>query len=201
MMADETDVAEVTSNYCAQLAALLREEHALSDCLRTAATREERLACRVDQRGVYAQQRALMRAAAEAFARLNGWRFIYDKTFWYSTLARGGVHDSRDPRGVFEHGLHHDLFDHALYFRERDRPYRAAAIVGQPYKHVTPEAARAEAARLGLACHVPPNSLASWWVPGSTRFFCFTRPEITSVRFLPEQMVVESAGEPAHERA
>jgi hypothetical protein len=36
--------------------------------------------------------------------------------------------------------------------------------------------------------HVPPNLTASWWNPGSTRFFCFTRPEITAVQFLPEQM-------------
>jgi hypothetical protein len=44
------------------------------------------------------------------------------------------------------------------------------------------------AAKIGLVLHVPPNSMASWWCPGSTRFFCLTRPETTTVQFLPEQL-------------
>ena len=67
--------------------------------------------------------------------------------------------------------------------------YRAAAIVGQPCDTNTAIAdARAIAAKIGLTLHVPPNLTASWWYPGSTRFFVFTRPEIDRVHFLPEQM-------------
>lgn len=62
-----------------------------------------------------------------------------------------------------------------------------AAIVGQPYGHTSADTARAAAIKIGLALHVPSNINASWWYPGSTRFFCFTRPEIERVCFLPEQ--------------
>ncbi len=127
---------------------------------------------------------ALRREAAEAFAALNGWR-VSKSFFGTRTLARGGVHSSSgylggydplEPRG--------EAFDHPVHFRERARPYRAAAIVGQPYSHASVNGARLIAAHLGL--HAPPNVAASWHNPGSTSFFVFTRPG-TAVRFLPEQ--------------
>jgi hypothetical protein len=79
----------------------------------------------------------------------------------------------------------HHLFDHGLYFRCPNRPYRPVAIVGEPYD-TSPGAASRGAARLGLELHIPHNLTASWHYPGWTRFFCFTRPG-TAVRFLPEQ--------------
>jgi hypothetical protein len=76
---------------------------------------------------------------------------------------------------------------HPLFFREIARPYRTAAIVGQPY-HTDTADARTVAAKIGLVLHVPPKETASWWYPGWTRFFCFTRPEAACVQFLPEQL-------------
>ena len=74
-----------------------------------------------------------------------------------------------------------------MFFREIARPYRTAAIVGQPY-NTKPDEARAVAAEINLALHVPPNLTASWWYPGWTRFLCFTRPAVARVQFLPEQL-------------
>jgi hypothetical protein len=77
------------------------------------------------------------------------------------------------------------LFDHCLFFRNPQRPYRPVAIVSEPYT-VVPELERPRAEELGLVLHVPPKLTASWHYPGLTRFFCFTRPG-THVRFLEEQ--------------
>ena len=79
----------------------------------------------------------------------------------------------------------HDLFDHPVYFRETRSPYRPVAIVGQPYK-TDVISARVTAMQIGLDLHVAPKRTASWWLPGSTAFFCFTRLE-EIVRFLPDQ--------------
>jgi hypothetical protein len=119
--------------------------------------------------------------AAKAFAALNGWRWT-EREFLVKTLARGGAHD----HGYYYDALFvHDFFDHPVFFRELTRPYRSAAIVGQPYN--TELAAAIEFAdRVGLKVSAPPNLTASWWNPGSTRFFCFTRPG-PEVRFLPDQ--------------
>jgi len=105
------------------------------------------------------------------------------------TLLRAGTHDGawtcNDALS-----LHHcDLFDHAVFFRELERPYRAAAIVGQPYNTSLEDAAKF-ADKIGLKVSTPPNLTASWWNPGSTRFFCFTRPG-PQVRFLPDQETEE----------
>lgn len=141
----------------------------------------------------------LRRQAAQEFAALNGWRWTAHP-FLARTLARGGTHEGRRDGGggwgtfgvrdeTIDGWMHHVLFDHPLFFREIARPYRTAAIVGQPYNTDIADA-RANAARIGggLMLHVPPNLTASWWNPGSTRFFCFTRAEIERVHFLPEQM-------------
>jgi hypothetical protein len=85
---------------------------------------------------------------------------------------------------------HDDLFDHAVFFRELERPYRATAIVGQPYNTTLADAIEF-ADKVGLKVFAPPNLTASWWNPGSTRFFCFTRPS-SEVRFLPDQEIEET---------
>ena len=129
--------------------------------------------------GLEHKQHELRGQAAEEFAALNGWRCT-SHYFFARTLARGGTHEGRDDDGCGPYGTGNSyiLFDHPLFFRERARPYRAVAIVGQPYNTSIDEA-RAAAAEIGLALHVPSNINASWWYPGWTRFFCFTRPEIT----------------------
>jgi hypothetical protein len=80
------------------------------------------------------------------------------------------------------------VFDHPVFFRELARPYRAAAIVGQPYG-TDLETASQLATELGLAVHTPPDLTASWWFPGHARLFVFTRPELGSVQFLPDQQI------------
>ena len=88
----------------------------------------------------------LQRQAAQEFAALNGWRWT-ERLFSAETLARGGTHSS--PGWCYDHRL----LDHPLFFRELARPYRTAAIVGQPY-NTTPADARELAAKLGLVLHV-----------------------------------------------
>ena len=73
-----------------------------------------------------------------------------------------------------------------VYFREIARPYRSAAIVGQPYA-TDLETAQRLAAELGLVVHAPTFLTASWWAPGRTRLFCVTRPDVTQVQFLDDQ--------------
>jgi hypothetical protein len=139
----------------------------------------------------------LRRQAAQEFAALNGWRWTAHP-FLARTLARGGTHEGRRDGGggwgtfgvrdeTIDGWMHHVLFDHPLFFREIARPYRTAAIVGQPYD-TEPAAAIVHAAGFRRICHVPPNYLASWWYPGWTRFFCLTRPEVARVQFLSEQL-------------
>lgn len=125
---------------------------------------------------------ALRRQAAHAFAALNGWRVT--SVFPVKTLVRGGIHAARNEPHWLDHD--YDLFDHPIYFREAQRPYRTAAIVGQPYG-TSPEDACSRAFDLSLETHDAPNLTASWWFPGQTRFYCFTRPG-TQVWFLPEQI-------------
>jgi hypothetical protein len=130
-------------------------------------------------------QEELQRSAAKAFAALNGWRWS-DRQFSVKTLARGGAYD----HGYYYDALFvHDFFDHPVFFRELERPYRAAAIVGQPYSTELADAIKF-AEKVGLKVFAPPNLTASWWNPGSTRFFCFTRPR-PEVRFLPDQETEE----------
>ena len=133
-------------------------------------------------RVLHLEQEGLQHSAARAFAALNGWRWT-ERDFLIKTLVRGGAHDVRTLDDALS--FRHDLFDHAVFFRELERPYRAAAIVGQPY-NTSLEGATKFADQIGLKVSAPPNLTASWWNPGSTRFFCFTRPG-PQVRFLPDQ--------------
>ena len=136
------------------------------------------------------QEDELRRQAAEDFAALNGWRQSRSR-FSVKALLRGGVHDgygqSAYDNAIIDPISISNLFDHALFFREIARPYRSAAIVGQPYD-TSADTARAAAVEIGLVLHVPTNVNASWHYPGWRRFFVFTRPEIERVCFLPEQM-------------
>jgi hypothetical protein len=179
-------------NYGVEIAGLMAEGHKLHVTAET--HKKERGRDReyqhmqIQQSQIHDRQCELQRQAAQEFAALNGWRWT-ERQFLASTLVRGGTHDSN--RWVHDELLDgwtsHHMFDHPVFFREIARPYRTAAIVGQPYD-TKPNEARAIAAKIGLELHVPPNLTASWWYPGYARFFCFTRPEVMCVQFLPEQM-------------
>ena len=134
------------------------------------------------------EEEDLQHSAAKAFAALNGWRWT-ERSFLVGTLLRAGARDGMWTLDDALNFRHHDLFDHAVFFRELARPYRAAAIVGQPYNTDLPKAIEF-ADQVGLKVFAPPNLTASWWNPGSTRFFCFTRPG-PQVRFLPDQELEE----------
>jgi hypothetical protein len=171
-------------NYCAEIAGLMGEAdklYAAADAREQASGRDpEYRLLRIQAKQMAARKNELRRQAAQEFAALNGWR-LTERGFSPETLARGGTHSGLD------WGYDLDLLDHPVFFREIVRPYRTAAIVGQPYDTKSDEA-RAIAAKIGLALHVPPKATASWWYPGWARFFCFTRREIASVQFLPEQL-------------
>jgi hypothetical protein len=179
-------------NYCAEIAGLMAEDYRLHVAAEThkkerGRDREYQM-LRIQAKLMAARENELRRQAQTEFAALNGWRPSRSR-FGVKALLRGGVHDgyygTRLDDPVLRLSL--DLFDHAIFFREIVRPYRTAAIVGQPYD-TKPDEARAIAAKIGLVLHVPPKVTASWWKPGATRFFCFTRREIASVQFLPEQL-------------
>jgi hypothetical protein len=131
----------------------------------------------------------LRKNAAKEFAALNGWRYS-ERGFAIKTLARGGTHETREEWLWRLNPI--CLLDHSVYFREIPKPYRPVTIVGQPYESATSMDRGIELARsLGLELHAPPNSVASWWYPGYTQFFCLTRPGV-EVRFLPDQLTFEA---------
>ncbi len=132
--------------------------------------------------------RELQTAVAREFASLNGWQPTR-REFSLETLRDHKMHGG----GGYENWrpLPHEFFDHPEFFRDREKPYRAAAIVAHNYpnRETSDEQAAAEqvfAAEHGLVAHHPPNPRTSWYYPGSTRLVCFTRPGI-AVTWLPEQ--------------
>jgi hypothetical protein len=152
--------------------------------------RSERQRNELTRADLHRRQRELQEQAAREFATLNSWRFT-ERMFDIKTLVRGGAHTAWERDEIPGRLDPHDLLDHPIYFREISRPYRPVAIVGQPYDTATSVEKGIELAHLrGLELHVPPNSVASWWYPGHTRFFCQTRPGV-EVRFLPDQLTFE----------
>jgi hypothetical protein len=132
------------------------------------------------------EERERLRAEARRrFARLNGWREA-NRGFSLVVLRD---HKVRDAAG-FDYGLSGSSahgFDHLSFYRDAHRPYRAAAIVAHNYaSDAMVDKARAFAAERGLVAHTPPDTSASWYLPGGVRFICYTRPGIAVV-WLPEQ--------------
>jgi hypothetical protein len=164
-------------NYCNEIAATMQSAHTLNIRIRNG---EKHLHWEMSRLGKYVSD--LQRRAAEDFAKLNGWKYS-EADFAPAMLVRGSTQRKRNEYGI--EGWMHELFDHPVYFRETRSPYRPVAIVAQPY-NTDIASARVIATRIGLDLHAPPNLTASWWFPGSTRFFCCTRPAQV-VQFLPDQ--------------
>jgi hypothetical protein len=125
--------------------------------------------------------------AKEAFAELNGWKIKElnaDDLSWLIPRERRPLR-SHPYRFVLAGDVLLDIYDHPFTCRATVRPWKMTALVCQPYGHIKIAEADAVAARWGLACHVPPNPLASIYYPGQCLFLVFTKPG-TSVR-LPEQ--------------
>jgi hypothetical protein len=170
-------MVEQDMSYCEEITAAMAKGRALETRIRNG---EKHLHGELDRLGRLRNE--LQQRAAIDFAKLNGWKYS-KASFAPSMLARGST--QRKMREAWDEGWVHELFDHPVYFRETRSPYRPVAIVGQPYK-TDVISARVTAMQIGLDLHVPPKRTASWWLPGSTAFFCFTRPE-QIVRFLPDQ--------------
>lgn len=117
--------------------------------------------------------RAQQRATAE-FAALNAWRVG-------ASFRPGDIVGK--PR-YEPYYVKDNILDHCLHFRSGGR---CAAIVAQPYAHVSAAAVEQLARQYGLECHLPPRPTASIYYPGSTLFIVFTAPG-TEVRWLPEQL-------------
>jgi hypothetical protein len=149
-----------------------------------------------EESDLWREEKELRAQAAKEFARLNGWKHSA-ADFSIEMLSEGRP---RRKWGEYFEG-DRDLFDHPVFFRENQKPYRPAALVGQPYgmKSVCAEPLIIErrsmrwdgdcyeATVLKLDRHVPPKVKASWWYPGSTAFVCVTRPG-TPVQWLPDQI-------------
>lgn len=130
-----------------------------------------------DIRAASDEQRAhkLKHAAAQEFARLNGW-VTGGKIFTPESLV------GKRPRVC--HSMPGGVFDHTLHCRAGRGN---AAIISEPYADCRDQAA-ALAASLGIELHIPPNPRASIWAPGHAFFLCFTAPG-HAIQWLPEQMV------------
>jgi hypothetical protein len=143
-------------------------------------SRESRLAQR--------KLRELQTAAASKFASLNGWQTTR-REFSLETLRDHKMHGGWGGNWGRGQQLPHEFFDHREFFRDREKPYRAAAIVAHNYpnRETNDEQAAAEhafAAEHGLVAHHPPRPRASWYYPGSARLVCYTRPGV-AVTWLP----------------
>jgi hypothetical protein len=126
---------------------------------------------------------SLKQEAAEEFGRLNGWK-VSNRAF--HPLSIIGQRPRRTAFGDFDQyqylGIPY-LFDHPIWYRGDGTYSRGyAAIVAQPYHHIG-------ACQYRLARHVPPSPKASIHYPGETYFVVFTAPEVTSIRWLPEQLL------------
>lgn len=124
-----------------------------------------------------------------AFAEANGWR-LTDSSFPTRVLARGKVHaGSWDAwtslNNYGSDSFQHEFMDHREFFREKCKPYRAAAIVAHLYNDKADIHSWAE--ERSLVAHVPPLPKSSWYYPEVTLFVCYTRPGIV-VNWLPEQL-------------
>lgn len=171
------------TDYCIEINNLFAQATALGPQIDAARLDSiERRNLRWRREALYRRAEDLKGAAAAAFAELNGWHRAR-RSFLIRTLVRGGVHDGRDYWGVdVNSSYHYAMLDHAVYFRERQCPYRSVAIVGQPY-NTSLAKAQAFAAEIGLAADAPTDVCQSWHFPGRCRMFCFTRPG-TRVHFL-----------------
>ncbi len=112
----------------------------------------------------------------EEFASLN--RVKPGAEFDLEALRRGSL------RALSWHTIDWPGCDHPSFLK-RDK--RAAMIVSEPYDLYMVEKTRAEAERLGLTLHMPPNPQASLYWPSWTYFVVLTRPDFGEVRWLPEQ--------------
>jgi hypothetical protein len=143
--------------------------------------------------GAYGRLNAARGQAKARFAALNGWR-VTDKPFSLRMLVAGS-NASRDddvwsPWGEWEKESP-TLFDHYSFFRWKDKPWRPAAIVTQPYDAKIGDFHKGSAAYdvQISAPHADWDRLkaASWYFPGGTAIYCVTRPGITC-RWLPGQV-------------
>jgi hypothetical protein len=183
-------IEDDVSSYCKDIIVAMQEDHALARRVNT--MREQRapgarmgmdeINLRWEAGEAHRRTSDLQMRAAAAFARLNGWSHSRS-SFSEGMLARNS---SQSKRWEMPCPQTLELFDHAAYFRETRAPYRPVAMVGQPY-NTDPVRAGRIAGHHGLEVHAPPVVTASWWLPGSTAFFCCTRPG-TPVAFLPDQL-------------
>jgi hypothetical protein len=181
-------------NYYTEIRSLMDEEHKLHVAAEThkkeCGRDREYLLLRIERDQIAAHEDELRRQAAQEFAALNGWHWT-KRAFLARTLARGGTHDGRWVYDELTDGqLHHDLFDHPVFFREIARPYRAVAIVvGQPYYTSTTLAeVRAIAAKIGLALHTPPELNGELVVSRLDAVLCFHAPR-AGVRAIPARAI------------
>ena len=113
---------------------------------------------------------------AAILAQQRGWR-VSGTGFIPHTLARRGVRDMVYGRNGQLHPLWGSrpacpLFDHCVYMREADRPYRAAAVASNPYMGHPDDDAQLGALMLWAHRHdlrLEMPDFPSLWVPGSTR--------------------------------
>jgi hypothetical protein len=120
---------------------------------------------------------SLQNSLAAEFGRRRGWR-LSASSFTIRALAKRQAPGSRTIES-----LDQDLFDHPYYYRESQRPFRAAALVAHVYdvpktsdpvarlKAITNLATKAD--RLGLELEAT-DSFPSWHYPGWTTLLIYT---------------------------
>lgn len=137
---------------------------------------------------LYADAPHPVRAAwLRSWAKLNGLK-LTDSTFCLDTLAANRVHMyDRGPYGCERRCIpgRHPMFDHWFAFR---RSRRAAAIVTQPYDHVTLADVQQHIAAKGLVAYAPPEPNASFHYPGECGFYVIQRADAPPPKWISEQV-------------
>jgi hypothetical protein len=103
-------------NYCDEIATTMQNGRALNIRVRNGEKHLRLELSRLEQ-----HESDLQRRAADAFAKLNGWK-LSRAPFAASVLARDSTQRKRHE--AWDEGWVHDLFDHPVYFRETRPPYR-----------------------------------------------------------------------------
>jgi hypothetical protein len=118
-------------------------------------------------------------AARKELGRLNGWSLSRD-AFSIDRIGKTQAHYryAREPL--------QQVFDHVSYYRANRR---CAAILTEPYRHITLEQARQVVEDFALTfvdVYAPPDILASTHFPGATICLVFAARGLT-INWLPDQ--------------
>lgn len=108
----------------------------------------------------------LKNTLADEYGIQHGWK-ISHRSFTIEALARGFRYGGKTFPGEL-----YRFFDHSFYFKDTEG--RAVGIVSHLYDRPRPSDLKEMCDRYGLRAEEE-TSFPSWWFPGRTKMFLFTR--------------------------